>query len=137
MQWPFRKADIVSRPPSENGAELALGGSVDIRQLNADLAREYIRSIYLWRCVDMIGAMAASVPLKVYKGDENSQLTRAELDVEQLLTRPNPQWNGHALQYYICVSLAVSNRAYLLRSAGTGNVTQQLWPLGVNEVTVV
>src|SRR5262249_37112524 len=48
-----------------------------------------------------------------------------------------PQWNGHALQYFVAASIAVANKAFLLRVRGTGDTTQELWPLGVNEVTVV
>jgi len=136
--WPFRKQQEPTAASSRAApAEVAIGDSVNLDKLTADLTREYVRSIYLWRAVDMIGAMAASVPLKVYKASDSTQLTRAEIEVEKLLVRPNPQWTGHALQYYVAVSLAVANRAYLLRVRGAGEVTQELWPLATNEVTPV
>src|SRR5262249_31853093 len=134
--WWFRKQQPVQVPARP--AEVAFGsGSVNLDKFATDLSREFVRSIYLWRAVDMIASMAASVPLKVYKANDNSQLTRAEMDVENLLVRPNPQWNGHALQYFVAASIAVANKAFLLRVRGTGDTTQELWPLGVNEVTVV
>lgn len=128
----FTKADP---PVPTEGAtsEVAHGGNVNLDKLNADLTHEYVRSIYLWRCVDMIASMTASVPLKIYKKDE-SQLTRPQLAVEQLLRRPNPQWSGHALQFYAALCLAVANKAYLLRVRGVGGITQELWPLAPNEV---
>lgn len=133
MKWWFQKA--AASPPTP--AEATFGSSVEIDKLNADLTREYVRSIYLWRSIDMIGAMSASVPLIVAKEKDESQLTRAELDVQKLLQRPNPQWTGHALQYYIAASVAVANKAYLLRVRGTGGSTQELWPIPTNDVTIV
>jgi len=135
--WPFRKQQTPTESRPSAPSEVAIGDSVNLDKLSADLTREYVRSIYLWRAVDMIGAMAASVPLKVYKESDNSQLSRAELEVENLLVRPNPQWTGHALQYFVAVSLAVANKAFLLRVRGAGDVTQELWPLTPNEVTVI
>src|SRR5262245_46682298 len=116
MIWPFRKQQAqptTSRPSAPS--EVALGDSVNLDKLSADLTREYVRSIYLWRAVDAIAAMAASVPLKVYKESDSTQLTRPEIEVQRLLVRPNPQWTGHALQYFVAVSLAVANKAFLLR----------------------
>lgn len=113
--------------------EAAAGGSIDIGRFTADLAREYVRSIYLWRCVDMIGTMASSVPLIVQKG-ENAQLAANELDVMRLLAKPNPQWSGAALQYFIAASIAVTNKGYLLRVRGAGGVTLELWPIPPNDV---
>lgn len=133
MKWWFTKQQP---PPPAVAAEAAFGG-VEIDKLNADLTREYVRSIYLWRAVDMIGQMSASVPLIVVKEKEESQLTRTEMTVQELLSRPNPQWNGHQLQYYVAVSIAAANRAYLLRVRGAGDVTQELWPLAVNDVTPI
>src|SRR5262245_26060550 len=135
--WPFRKQQTPTESRPSAPSEVAIGDSVNLDKLSADLTREYVRSIYLWRAVDMIGAMAASVPLKVYKESDNSQLSRAELEVENLLVRPNPQWTGHALQYFVAVSLAVANKAFLLRVRGAGGVTQELWPLTPNEVTIL
>ena len=135
MRWPFfRKAEPSTT--SVVASDVAEGGSINIDRLNADLAREYVRSIYLWRSVDMISAMASSVPL-VIKKPNDIQLTAPELSVQGLLKRPNPQWSGPALQYYIAASIAVANKAYLLRIRGTGGVTLELWPLTPNEVTPI
>jgi len=131
LGWLFgSKADP---PAGAVESEAAFGGSIDINRLNADLAREYIRSIYLWRSVDMIGSMASSVPLIVRKPDD-AQLAAPELTVENLLRRPNPQWTGAALQYFAAASIAVANKAYLLRVRGAGGVTLELWPLAPNDV---
>ena len=135
MEWLFgRKAD----PPAGAAvsAEVATGGSIDLNRLNADLAREYIRSIYLWRSVDMIGSMASSVPLIVHKPND-AQLAAPELAVEGLLRKPNPQWTGAALQYFISASIAVSNKAYLLRIRGAGGVTLELWPVPPTDVVPI
>jgi len=134
--WNFTKQTPPTPPGTtvEPAGAVAFGDSVNLNKLTHDIAREFQKSLYLWRCVDMIGSMSASVPLIVVKPEE-SQLTPAEMAVEGLLKRPNPQWTGHALQYFLAASLAVSNKAYLLRVRGNNNVTQELWPLGVNEVT--
>jgi len=132
MRWPFgHKAD----PPAGAAVsvDVASGTGINIDRLNADLAREYIRSIYLWRSVDMIGSMASSVPLIVRKPND-AQLAAPELAVETLLRRPNPQWTGAALQYFAAASIAVANKAYLLRVRGAGGVTLELWPLPPNDV---
>jgi phage portal protein BeeE len=89
--------------------------------------------------------MSASVPLVISNGNGNNGngngngngITPQDSAVETLLERPNPQWTGHALQYFIAASIAVSNKAYLLRVRGAGNTTQELWPLGVKEVTPI
>ena len=133
LGWLFgQKAD----PPAGAvvSSEAAVGGSINIDRLNADLAREYVRSIYLWRSVDMIGSMASSVPLIVHKAND-AQLAAPELSVENLLRRPNPQWTGAALQYFVAASVAVTSKAYLLRIRGAGGVTLELWPLAPNDVT--
>lgn len=154
MRWPWTKQDTPP-PPAEATAEVASCASLDITKLHADLSLEYVRSIYLWRAVDMIGSMAASVPLKIVLLDEedddngnggngNGKSRKLapypsngapEDGIEELLRRPNPHWNGYALQYYVAVSLAVANRAYLLRIRGAGGITQELWPLATNDVT--
>jgi phage portal protein BeeE len=133
MVWPFKK----QQAPPPVTAEVAQCDHDPISKLNADLTIEYVRSIYLWRAIDMIGQMSASVPLKVMKENEESQLRAPQLAVEKLLKRPNPQWTGHALQYYIAVSLAVANKAYLLRVRGAGDVTQELWPIATRNVTPI
>jgi HK97 family phage portal protein len=126
-------AAAAASPPD---AAVSHNTSVDLDRLNADLAKQFVRSIYLWRCVDMIASMSASVPLFVYK-DEDSQLRASELGVAKLLTRPNPQWTGAALQYYVAASIAVSNKAFLLRVRGAGGVTQELWPIAPTDVTII
>jgi HK97 family phage portal protein len=132
--WPFtQKAEPA---PASVTSEVAPGGAVNIDRLNADMAREYVRSIYIWRCVDMIGAMASSVPLIIQRAGE-TQLAAPEIDVMRLLARPNPQWTGAALQYFVAASIAVSNKAYLLRIRGAGGVTLELWPLSPTDVTPI
>jgi|GEM_PF-1791532 len=135
--WPFaRKAETVSPPPSVP-SEAATGACFNIDHAsNNDMVREYVRSIYLWRAVDMIGSMAASVPLIIQRGPE-TQLAAPEIDIPRLLARPNPQWTGTALQYFVAASVAVANRAYLLRVRGTGGVTLELWPLLPTDVTPI
>jgi len=137
MAWWFQKQQPPPPPTATVTVEAAFGESVNLDRLNTNLAADYVRSIYLWRSVDMIASMAASVPLKVYRISEESQLTAAETSIEALLKRPNPQWNGNELQYFIAASIAVTNKAYLLRVLGTGGRVQELWPLGTNEVTPI
>lgn len=132
MRLPWQKQEKPAVPP---GAEVVIGHSVPIDRLQADMLREYVRSIYLWRSVDMIGSMAASIPLIVVP-DRQRMLSKDELDIQTLLTRPNPQWTGAALQYFLAACLALANKAYLLRVNGTGNRALELWPLQPNEVTI-
>jgi len=134
MWWPFvQKADV---PTSSVTSEVATGNCANLDKLNADMAREYVRSLYLWRSVDMIGSMASSVPLIIRKG-EDQQLSASDMDVLNMLARPNPQWSGAALQYFTAASIAVSNKAYLLRIRGTGGSTLELWPLTPTDVTPI
>jgi len=134
MFWPFAaKAEPV---PANVTSEMAAGTCTNLERLNADMVREYVRSLYLWRAVDMIGSMASSVPLVIRKA-EDQQLRAPELDIVNLLARPNPQWTGAALQYFAAASIAVANKAYLLRIRGTGGVTLELWPLPPTDVTPI
>lgn len=133
MAWWFSKA--AAPAPVETTVESASGDKVDIMRHNADMTKEYIRSIYLWRSVDMIAQMASSVPLIIVK-PENAQLTNSDMTVMKLLVKPNPQWTGAALQYFVAASLAVSNKAFLLRVRGAGDVTLELWPIAPNLVYV-
>lgn len=121
--------------PSGVAAEIATSECANLDRLNANLLYEYVRSIYLWRCVDLIASMAASVPFLV-RNDE-SQLTADQRGVEALLKRPNPQWTGPALQYHVAASLAVANKAFILRVRGGGNSTLELWPINPSDVTIV
>ena len=137
MAWPFpfqRKA--APAQTSEVTSEAATGPCANLERLNADMAREYVRSIYLWRAVDLIGSMASSVPLIIQRGP-NTQLAAPEMDVLQLLRRPNPQWTGPALQYFVAASIAVANKAFVLRVRGAGGGTLELWPLTPTDVTPI
>ena len=109
--------------------------SVALDRQSDQMLREYTRSIYLWRCVDMIGQMASSVELSV-EPEVDRELTKPEQQVEELLEHPNPQWTGPALQYFIAACLAVANKAFLLRVRGVSSVTLELWPILPNEVMI-
>ena len=136
MHWPFaRKAESIA-PVSGVSSEVVLGTCANRDRTNEEMAREFVRSIYLWRAVDMIAAMASSVPL-IIKRQPDSQLAASEMDVMNLLSRPNPQWTGAALQYFVAASLAVANKAYLLRIRGAGGETMELWPLTPTDVTPI
>jgi phage portal protein BeeE len=66
-----------------------------------------------------------------------SQLSRADLSVANLLVRPNPQWSTPALMYFVATSLAVANKAFMKIARGIGGSAAELWPLGPDEVGVV
>lgn len=133
MGWFTRAQEVKVSPVT---SEVAPGGAANLDKLNANMAVEYVRSIYLWLCVDKIGSMASSVPLLIVKA-EDSQLSREDMAVQRLIERPNPQWSGAALQYFVAASIAVANKAFLLRVRGTGGVTLELWPLLPTDVTVL
>lgn len=115
---------------------VAFGGNtpVSLDRLSVDMLKEYVRSIYLWRSVDMIAQMASSVALEV--NADGKPLTAADQQIQRLLDRPNPQWTTAALQYFMAASMAVANRAYLQRVRGVGGVTLELWPINADEVTI-
>src|SRR5262245_52826899 len=143
MRWPW---SIKQAPPAGangNGAspgapvDSTIAGSVPLDRTSNAMLKEYTRSIYLWRCVDMIAQMSSSIVLEVKPGTTR-QLTEDEQTIQDLLARPNPQWNAAALQYYVTASLAVANKSYLkrVRSAiGSNRPTLELWPIPANEVT--
>lgn len=138
LSWGSAPADSAASPnimPGPPGAEVAMGECANLDRLNANLLVEYVKSIYLWRCVDVIGSMSASVPLIVKKDDE-TQLTAQQRNIETLLKRPNPQWTGGALQYFVATSIALANKAFLLRVRGAGNTTQELWPISPSDVVI-
>jgi len=136
MFWPFASKAEPAPAVTSQQPEVATGGCTNLDRMNPDMVREYVRSIYLWRAVDMIGSMASSVPLIIQRGPE-TQLAAPELDVLNLLSRPNPQWTGYALQYFVAASIAVANKAFLLRVRGAGGVTLELWPLLPTDVTPI
>src|SRR5262245_23938425 len=142
--WPFIKQDAAGQPTAPvaaNGSgaavESASGTAVSLDRTSDAMLREYTRSIYLWRCVDMIAQMSSSVVLDV-KPNRDRELSPDEQAIADLLAKPNPQWTAAALQYYVAASLAVANRAFLkrVRSAiGSNRPTLELWPIPANEVT--
>src|SRR5262245_46986528 len=136
--WPF-PFERKQLPVPAGGVASASGTQVNLSWQAQDMLREYTRSIYLWRCVDMIAQMASSVDLDIETPDDR-ELTPAEEEIKALLERPNPQWTGAALQYFITASLAVCNKAFLLRVRGNGdagpNATLELWPLQADNVTI-
>ena len=60
-------------------ARVAHCDSVDLKRAAENVLHTYVNSIYLWRSLDMIGSMSASVPLKVVKENDESQLSAQEL----------------------------------------------------------
>ena len=135
---PPAAAPPAAAPPSSPvTSEAVHGASLDLDHFSRDIAREFSRNLYIWRCVDAIAGLASSVPLKVVKTDDESQLTAAELDVERLLVRPNPQWSTPALMYFVATSIAVVSKAYLEDCTRYWQICGRLWPLGPDEVQVV
>ena len=120
--------------------EASAGAMVALDRTSNAMLREYTRSIYLWRCVDLIAQMSASIMLEV-KPLSDRPLNEAEKDIQGLLLRPNPQWNSAALQYFVAASLAVANRAFLQRVRSAigdrrNSQTLELWPIPANEITI-
>jgi len=115
----------------------ARGPQVSLDRTSTEMLREFVRSIYIWRSVDMIAQMASAVALEVHS--EGGQLSPQARQVAALMRKPNPQWTGAALQYFLAASLAITNRAFLKRVGGVANgasTTQELWPLNADEVTI-
>ena len=110
------------------------GSSSSLNRTNAEIAREYARNEYMWRCVDLIATTAASIPLYIDTGPER-RLTPAEAQIDRLMSVPNPQWSGEALRYFMASSLALTNRAFLFQVFGVGR-TIELWPVNPALVTV-
>lgn len=137
MSWwlPF----VKQAPPAAvaEGGPLftaAFGDQLPLDRTSSEMLREYIRNIYLWRSVDMIAQMSSAVALEVYA--EGGQLSNVARQVGVLMRRPNPQWTAAALQYFVAASLAITNRAFLKRVRGVGDITQELWPVNADEVTI-
>src|SRR5262245_16779612 len=131
----FRKqAPPAAASPPGPPVESATGAMIGFNRTNEIMLREYTRSIYLWRCVDMVAQMSSSIVLDVVPTSTRA-LTREELQVDTLVKKPNPQWTAAQLQYFIAASLGVANRAFLKRVRSELNgVTLELWPIPANEV---
>jgi HK97 family phage portal protein len=129
----FKQAPEVVPVPT--GVESAIGGTVTFERDNMIMLREYYRSIYMWRCVDMIAQMSSSIVLDVAPLS-NRALSEEEKAVDRLIKKPNPQWTAAALQYFVAASLAVANRCYLQKvRSEIGRNVLELWPIPANEVT--
>lgn len=113
--------------------DVSSGGSVAVDRTTVEMLEEYTRSIYLWRCVDLIAGVNGSVPLYV-STPEDRALTRQESELQTLLAKPNPQWTLAALMYFLAASLAVANRSYLKRVRGVAGKTLELWPIPADAV---
>src|SRR4051812_40031174 len=111
MGWLWTKQTAPVPIAVNGGTATTIHNPVSLDRMSSDMLREYVRSIYLWRSVDMIAQMSSSVVLEVHNGDK--VLTSREQQVAAVLARPNPQWTGAALQYFIAASLAVANRSFL------------------------
>jgi len=130
-------SSLFTRQASAEGEALftaAFGDARPLDRTSAEMLREYVRNIYLWRSVDMIAQMSSAVALEVHS--EGGQLSLVARQVAALMRRPNPQWTAAALQYFVAASLAITNRAFLKRVRGVGDITQELWPINANEVIV-
>ena len=139
MRWFTKAAPPAVVNGNANTVTSAVHTQVSLDRASSEMLTQYVRSIYLWRCVDMIGQMSSSVALEVHNGDEDSGLDSRQQGVANVLARPNPQWTGAALQYFVAASLAVANRAFLKQVRGvSGNspVILELWPINSNEVTI-
>jgi hypothetical protein len=66
----FLRAALPAPPPSPVTSEAVRGASLDLDRFSRDIAREYTRNLYIWRCVDAIAGLASSVPLKVVKNND-------------------------------------------------------------------
>jgi phage portal protein BeeE len=144
----FRKQTqpVLAAPGAAVQGPVAQGTSIEV--INGGTAtpldrtamamlQEYNRALYLWRCVDMIGQMSASVVLEVAPL-QTRPVNEAEAQVQRLLLRPNPQWDAASLQYWVTTSLSVANRAFLKRvRSDLDGSTLELWPVPANEVVVV
>src|SRR4051812_39839872 len=106
MAWRdvFRKQTppVLAAPGAAVQGPVAQGTSIEV--INGGTAtpldrtamamlQEYNRALYLWRCVDMIGQMSASVVLEVAPL-QTRPVNEAEAQVQRLLLRPNPQWDA-------------------------------------------
>src|SRR5215475_3961446 len=130
-------SSLFTRQASAEGEALftaAFGDARPLDRTSAEMLREYVRNIYLWRSVDMIAQMSSAVALEVHS--EGGQLSLVARQVAALMRRPNPQWTAAALQYFVAASLAITNRAFLKRVRGVGDITQELWPINADDVTV-
>jgi len=137
MGWFTKAAPPAPVVQNGNGVTSAVHTTASLDRMSSDMLREYVRSIYLWRSVDMIGQMSSSVALEVHNGDAG--LPPREQAVADVLVRPNPQWTGAGLQYFVAASLAVANRAYLKQVRGvSGNspIVLELWPVNANEIQI-
>jgi phage portal protein BeeE len=141
MAWFWQKqappAAVLMNGGSAGVVASTVNTQVPLDRTSFDMLREYVRNIYLWRSVDMIAQMSSSVALEVHA--ENGGLGAREQGVANVLARPNPQWTGAALQYFVAASLAVANRAFLKQVRGVnGNrpVVLELWPINANEITI-
>ena len=142
--WPFQTKQQPPPPPPPRALPVGNGGvatsvntQVSLDRVSFEMLREYVRNIYLWRSVDMIAQMSSSVVLEVHA--PNGALGPREQGIAKVLQRPNPQWTGAALQYFVAASLAVANRAFLKQVRGVnGNspVILELWPINANEITI-
>src|SRR5262245_26508337 len=136
FSWLF-KQEPPGQPAPSPPAEATAGSFVTFDRTNSEMLKQYYRSIYLWRCVDMIAQMSSSIVLDV-RPNANRSLNDAEKAVDRLLKFPNPQWPAAALQYFVAASLAVANRAYLLKVKSADRTAGVLkrWPIPANEVTI-
>src|SRR5262245_12419408 len=110
FSWLFKQEPPGPQAPPNPEALATAGNFVTFDRTNAEMLKQYYRSIYLWRCVDMIAQMSSSIVLDV-RPQTNRPLNDQEKAIDRLLKYPNPQWPAAALQYFVVASLAVANRA--------------------------
>lgn len=98
------------------------------------LAEEgYRKNVIAHRCVRLIAESAASVPWRLYRGDE--ELTRHP--VLDLLARPNPVAGGKVLLEELYAFLNIAGDAYLEMVAGVDGLPGELYVLRPDRMKVV
>ncbi|RMF10093.1 MAG: phage portal protein [Alphaproteobacteria bacterium] len=98
------------------------------------LAEEgYRKNVIAHRCVRLIAECAASVPWRLYRGDE--ELTRHP--VLDLLARPNPTTGGKALMERLYAFLNIAGDGYLEMVTGVDGLPGELYVLRPDRMRIV
>ncbi|MDF3047288.1 MAG: phage portal protein family [Candidatus Midichloriaceae bacterium] len=93
----------------------------------------YIKNVIAHRAINMISSSAASIPLKLYSG-ENVLHTHQVL---KLLSKPNPTQSGKEFLESIYSYRQISGNAFILVICGSNNQPAELYSLRPDRVSIV
>jgi HK97 family phage portal protein len=133
VKWLFKSVDVDSDLFDSNWN--TVNWSTDNFASISKEGYEHVATVY--RCVDLISKLAASLPLGVMEeGDEEPELVPKHTLLSQTLKRPNPIMSRSSFIKYWVLCLILGGRTFIWANRSSDGEILELWVLPPSDVTV-